>query len=74
MKKLALVLIMVSGFIFSANAKQHYCGWKAVTDEDRENVLDYCVLEMKIRGSLGWSVVCFDVTEDGYVIVFEDYE
>ena len=74
MRKLFLALVIIFGLVSSASAKQHYCGWKAVTDEDRENILDYCVLEMKIRGSLGWSVVCFDVTEDGYIIVFEDYE
>lgn len=74
MKRLFLCALVLFGLVFNASAYQRISKWVAKTDEDKENVIDYCALEMKIASAMGWTVVCFDFTEDGYLIVFEDHE
>lgn len=74
MKRLALVVLMLFGLVSSLSAKQTVRSWKATTEEEKQKILEYCVIDMKVAISLGKDVVCFSFTNDGYVIVFEDYE
>lgn len=74
MKKMALVLIMLFGLVFSASAKQKVSFWKASTEEEKENLLNLCQIEISVLIYLGCDIVTVGFTENGYLIVYEDYE
>ena len=74
MKKLALVLLMLFGLVFSASAKQKVSFWKATTEEEKENLLSFCQVELTVLIYMGCDIVTVGFTEDGYLIVYEDYE
>ena len=74
MKKLILALLLFFGLIFSASAKQKVSFWKATTDEEKENLLNLCQIEISVLIYLGCDVVTVGFTENGYLIVYEDYE
>ena len=74
MKRLALILILFFGLVFSANAKQKVSFWKATTDEEVENLLSYCQIEISILIYMGFEVVTVGFTDNGYLIVYEDFE
>ena len=52
MKKLALVLLMFFGLVFSASAKQKVSFWKATTEEEKEKLLSFCQIEVAVIDSL----------------------
>ena len=74
MKKLILALLVFFGLIFSASAKQKVSFWKASTEEEKENLLNLCQIEISVLIYLGCDVVTVGFTENGYLIVYEDYE
>ena len=74
MKKLALVFLMLFGLAFSLFAKQRVSFWKAETEEQKEQLLSWCQVEITALVYLGYTIDCVALTEDGYLIVYEDYE
>lgn len=74
MKRLALVLLVFFGLVFSTSAKQKISFWKATTSEEKENLLSFCSVELNILIYMGYDIVSVGFTEDGYLIVYEDYE
>lgn len=74
MKRLALVLLVFFGLVFSASAKQKVSFWKATTSEEKEKLLSFCSVELNILIYMGYDIVSVGFTEDGYLIVYEDYE
>ena len=74
MKKLALVLIILFGLVFSVSARQRVSFWKATTEEEKENILSYCQVEMTVLICMGCDIVTVGFTDNGYLIVYEDYE
>ena len=74
MKKLALVLLLFFGLVFSASAKQKVSFWKATTEEEVENLLSYCQIEITVLVYMGFDIVTVGFTDNGYLIVYEDYE
>ena len=74
MKKLALVFLMLFGLAFSLFAKQKVSFWKAETEEQKNNLLSWCQVEITALVYFGYTIDCVALTEDGYLIVYEDYE
>lgn len=74
MKKLVLVILMFFGLVFSASAKQRVSFWKASTEEEKEKLLSFCQVELSMLIYMGCDIVTVGFTEDGYLIVYEDYE
>ena len=74
MKKLVLVILMFFGLVFSASAKQNVSFWKATTEEEKENLLSFCQVELTVLIYMGCDIVTVGFTEDGYLIVYEDCE
>lgn len=74
MKKLALVILMLFGLVFSATARQRVSFWKATTEEEKQNLLSLCQVELSVLIYMGCDIVTVGFTEDGYLIVYEDYE
>lgn len=74
MKKLALVVLMFFGLVFSASAKQKISFWKATTEEEKVNLLSFCQVELTVLIYMGCDIITVGFTEDGYLIVYEDYE
>lgn len=74
MKKLILALLVFFGLIFSASAKQKVSFWKASTEEEKENLLNLCQIEISVLIYLDCDIVTVGFTENGYLIVYEDYE
>ena len=74
MKKLALVILMFFGLVFSASAKQKVSFWKATTEDEKENLLSFCQVELTVLIYMGCDIITVGFTEDGYLIVYEDYE
>ena len=74
MKRLALVFLMLFGFVFCAFAKQKVSFWKAETEEQKENLLSWCQVEITALVYLGYRIDCVALNDDGYLIVYEDFE
>jgi len=74
MKKLALVILMFFGLVFSASAKQKVSFWKASTEDEKEKLLSICQVELTMLIYMGCEIVTVGFTKDGYLIVYEDYE
>lgn len=74
MKKLALVILMLFSMAFSMFAKQKVSFWKAETEEQKENILSWCQIAITALVSFGYTIDCVALTDDGYLIVYEDYE
>lgn len=74
MKRLALILLLLFGLVFTASARQKVTFWKATTEEEREKLLDYCQIELSILLYMGCEVVSVGLTDNGYLIVYEDFE
>lgn len=74
MKKLALVILMFFCIMFTATAKQKVSFWKATTEEEKEKLLSICQIEINMLVYMGCEIVTVGFTEDGYLIVYEDYE
>lgn len=74
MKKLVLGLFLLFGIAFSCFSKQNVVIWKATTQEDVEHRIDWCQFEIKLLLNAGYSIVSVAFTEDGYLIVYEDWE
>ena len=74
MKRLVLVLLMLFGLVFSASAKQKVSFWKATTEEEIENLLSYCQIDITLLVYMGYEIVTVGFTDNGYLIVYEDFE
>lgn len=74
MKKLALVLLILFGLVGSVFAKQKVAFWKAKTEEEKEHLLSWCQIEITTLVYMGCHIDCVALTEDGYLIVYEDYQ
>ena len=74
MKRLALVLLVLFGLFFSASAKQKVTFWKATTEDEKSNLLGFCQVTISMLVYAGCNIVTVGFTEDGYLIVYEDYE
>lgn len=74
MKKLALVFFMFFVLVFGAFAKQSVSFWKAETEEQKDNLLSWCQIEISALVYMGYRIDCVALTEDGYLIVYEDFE
>ena len=74
MKRLALVLLVFFGLVFSASAKQKVSFWKATTEEEIEKLLSYCQVEITVLVYMGCDIITVGFTNDGYLIVYEDYK
>ena len=74
MKKLALVLLLLFGLVFSASAKQKVTFWKAETDEEIEHLLSYCQIELTVLIYMGYHIDSVSLNDTGYLIVYENYE
>ena len=74
MKKMVLVLLFLFGLVGSVFAKQRVSFWKAETEEQKENLLSWCQVEITFLVYMGNRIDCVALTEDGYLIVYEDFE
>lgn len=74
MKKLALVIILLFSFCISLSAKQKVSFWKSSTEDEKEKLLSICQVELSMLIYMGCDIVSVGFTEDGYLIVYEDYE
>ncbi len=74
MRRLVLTLFMLFGLSTFLSAKQNVLLWQAKNEEEVENVLSYCKMEVSLLIYLGCQVVSVSVTDGGYLIVYEDFE
>lgn len=74
MKRLALVLLVLFGLVFSVSAKQKVSFWKATTEDEKSNLLSICQVDISMLIYAGCTIVTVSFTEDGYLIVYEDYK
>ena len=73
MRKLAFIFFVLFGIVNSVSAKQIVKYKHANTEEEKADLINACVQDMESNISLGWEVVSFSFTENGYVIVYEDF-
>ena len=74
MKKFIFILLFSIGLVFNLSAKQICSYWKAETEEDKAKIIEHCSVEIKVMVSLGLKVVSVALNDDGYLIVYEDFE
>lgn len=74
MKRFVLALVLFLGLVCSAFAKQKVSFWKAKTEEEKEHLLSWCQIEITTLVYMGCHIDCVALTEDGYLIVYEDYQ
>lgn len=74
MKKMVLVLLFLFGLVGSVFAKQRVSFWKAETEEQKENIFSWCQIEITVFVYMGYRIDCVALNDDGYLIVYEDFE
>ena len=74
MKKLALVFLMFFGLAFGLFARQRVSFWTAETEEEKQNIFSWCQIEISFLVCMGCHIDSVSFTENGYFIVYEDYE